>query len=137
MSNFFLGSDIKSIAENISNVSSMLERKTVLITGGSGFLGKYLTEIINYLNENYFQEPCYVIVMDNQIISNDFDFEWTEKANIKLLKHDAIREFKWKKKIDYIIHAAGIASPYFYRRFPKSRTVAQIPGLSITQIVMV
>ena len=37
-------------------------------------------------------------------------------------------EFNYDKKIDYIVHAAGIASPYYYRAYPLETLGVAIDG---------
>ena len=56
MSDFLLLSDIEEIVENISDVSNQFSGKTVLLTGGRGFLGRYFMQIFTTLNEQVFKE---------------------------------------------------------------------------------
>ena len=69
MSEFLLLTDIEQIVENISDVSNQFSGKTVLLTGGRGFLGRYFMEIFNSLNEQILKEKVKVIVLDNLITS--------------------------------------------------------------------
>ena len=69
MSDFLLLSDIEQIVKNIRDVSNQFSGKTVLLTGGRGFLGRYFMEIFNSLNEQVLKEKVKVIVLDNLITS--------------------------------------------------------------------
>ncbi|MBU6415480.1 nucleoside-diphosphate sugar epimerase, partial [Patescibacteria group bacterium] len=50
--------DIRTIAENIKKEAGAFEGKTVLISGGAGFLGSYLTAVFLHLNQHRFKKPC-------------------------------------------------------------------------------
>ena len=51
MKQFFSKSDLKEITTRLSSIGSELSGKTLLITGGRGFLGRYFIEIIIKLNK--------------------------------------------------------------------------------------
>ena len=69
MSNFLLKTDIQQIVDNLSDVSQKFSGKTILLTGGRGFLGRYFMEIFNQLNQKFLSEKIKVIVLDNLITS--------------------------------------------------------------------
>ena len=46
-----LNKDIDTIFLNTKKIAKKLEGKTILITGGKGFLGKYFLEICKKYNE--------------------------------------------------------------------------------------
>lgn len=107
--------DIKEIAEEIKDVSYKLEGETILLAGGAGHLGKYLVSTFDYLNKNSLKIPCKVIVLDNFITGLKENVSQNE--NIKIIQHDISKEFKCDEKIDYILHAASLASPKFYNQY--------------------
>jgi len=107
--------DIEVIAKDIAEESRVLSGKTLLITGGAGFLGNYFIDIIDYLNKNILEKPCRIISVDNFITGVKYRLE--EGPNFKAIKHNIKDALKIDENIDYIIHAAGIASPKFYRKF--------------------
>ena len=96
--------------------------KTILISGGAGFIGKNL---IKFLLQN--QDINKIIVIDNFITSDKesfikFIFDYKDKIifyNYDISKNDII-EFIIKniKNIDEIYHLASLASPPFYKNFP-------------------
>ena len=69
MSDFLLKSDIQQIVDNLKDVSHEFSGKTVLLTGGRGFLGRYFMEIFNELNERVLEDKMQVLVLDNLITS--------------------------------------------------------------------
>lgn len=117
--------DIKNISENINKHAKQLEGKTLLITGGAGFLGRYIVDTIDYLNINVLKKPCKIISIDNFITS---DRDRKKRNNLTELKHNIIEPINIKGKIDYIIHAAGIASPVYYRQYPLETVEVAVMG---------
>ena len=107
--------DIKVIAENVLPEAKVLSGKTVLITGGAGFLGKYFIAAIDYLNRTALSSPCTVVSADNFITGVEY---WTKPGkNFCPIRHDVKFPIALDEPVDYLIHAAGIASPKFYREF--------------------
>ena len=69
MSNFLLKNDIKQIVENLRDISNYFSDKTILLTGGRGFLGRYFMEIFNEINKNVLEKKLNLVVLDNLITS--------------------------------------------------------------------
>lgn len=107
--------DIKTIAADIASESGKLSGKTILITGGAGFLGNYFIMVLDYLNKNILKKPCRIISVDNFITGLKYNIK--EGDSFITIKHDVTVPLKVKEDIDYIISAAGIASPRFYSKF--------------------
>lgn len=112
----FLSEDIKEIAERLRPVYSSFEGRSFLITGGRGFLGHYFCAVLEFLNKQVFQKPAHIIQVDNGVTSRVMSGK--ETSNFDYLEHDVCKPFSIDHPIDFIVHAAGIASPYFYRRYP-------------------
>ena len=128
MSNFLLKNDIKQIVENLRDISNYFSDKTILLTGGRGFLGRYFMEIFNEINKNVLEKKLNLVVLDNLITSGREGSDIPNYENIEFINHNVIKEFNYDKKIDYIVHAAGIASPYYYRAYPLETLGVAIDG---------
>ena len=120
--------DIEEIAHGLEDISEKLSGKTILITGGRGFLGRYFIETFNYLNKNVLNKPIKTIALDNLITSGAAGSEIPSYENVEFINHNVINPFKTKEKLDFIIHAAGIASPFYYRAFPIETLEVAING---------
>jgi nucleoside-diphosphate-sugar epimerase len=106
--------------------------KRLLITGGAGFLGYYLVQAALHFNATAGRDqPIRVTVWDSFIRGRP---TWLAALHgtrhLQVQSRDLIEplpqpipEFEW------IIHAAGIASPPFYRKYPIKTIDANINGL--------
>ena len=127
MAEFFLQSDIDEIAERL-DARQKFEGKTVLITGGGGFLGRYFIEVFEKFNQSYFNNPVKVIAVDNLITSGQIGSKIIEDVNVDFVEHDVTKKFDTKQPVDYIMHAAGIASPHYYKKYPLETLEVAITG---------
>lgn len=127
MNEFFLKSDISEIVTRIQNISQDLSGKTVLITGAKGFLGRYFIEIFKQLN-NILSLPIHVIAIDNLITSGKYSEQIIDDSNIQFIEHDVTKPFSFNEEIHYVIHAAGIASPQYYQKYPLETLDVAING---------
>lgn len=107
--------DLKRIAGDIKQDASQLSGKTLLITGGAGFLGNYFIGVVDFLNKNVLKKPCKIISVDNFITGVKYRIE--EGPYFRAIRHNIKEPIKIEGNADYIIHAAGIASPKFYREY--------------------
>ncbi len=119
METFFLDGDIDEIIEGLGETAGAFEGKTILLTGGRGFLGRYFTAVFGFLNKKVFSSPCKLIAVDNLITAGETGAKKPEyEEGYTFVQHDVIQPFHPTEPIDYILHAAGIASPYYYRKYP-------------------
>jgi UDP-glucuronate decarboxylase len=105
------------IAERLGDSANLFAGKSVLVTGGNGFLGQYFIEAFVYLNRSVLKSPCDLVVADSHI-TNTTTNESLGPLPYRFLLQDVSKPFPVEEKPDYILHAAGIASPMYYRRFP-------------------
>jgi UDP-glucuronate decarboxylase len=128
MTEFLLRSDIAEVATRLRENAQVLAGKTVLLTGGRGFLGRYFTEIFAALNADVLEKPVKVVILDNLITAGEAGSVAFSDPNMEFIEHDVIQPFPWEGDLDYIIHAAGIASPYYYRAYPLETLEVAITG---------
>jgi UDP-glucuronate decarboxylase len=90
-----------------------------VITGAAGFLGRYFLGVFAKTNESL-AEPIRLIGIDSYITSNHPDLDASIRAipNLEWIHGDAAIASQLPEKFDYILHAAGIASPQHYRANP-------------------
>ncbi len=122
--------DIDNIIKNLGKDVLKLSGKTVLISGGSGFLGSYINHTINRLNENVLKEKCKVISIDNYITGSEKrSFLGTiESKYFEFIFQDVRIPMLIRDKVDYVIHAAGLASPYYYQKYPLETIESAVVG---------
>ncbi len=128
MSSFLLPSDTAEIARRISDAAMDFSGKTILMTGGRGFLGRHFMDVFTHLNKHVLSEPVSLIVLDNFISSGAEGKQVPDNDNVQFIEHDVIEKFEFNGKLDYIIHAAGIASPFYYRAHPMETLDVAITG---------
>ena len=86
--------------------------KTILITGGAGFIGSHLCELL--LNKGF-----KVICMDNLITGNEGNIEHLkDNKNFTLVNHNVSEHINIEEELDYVLHFASPASPVDYQKIP-------------------
>ena len=128
----FLQKDFEIIAHALAKEAPKLAGKTVLMSGGAGFLGSYFINTFRFLNTHTLKKPCRVISLDNHITGSTSGL-WKEAERdpaFTFLTTDVTKpiEVPLPKTIDYIIHAAGLASPRYYQQFPLETIEAAFLG---------
>ena len=103
----------------LSNELNQMSGSTVLVTGAAGFLGRYLIAVFQAHNLLH-PRPINLIAIDNYITSIPLEKNDSRKIdpNIEWIYGDAQIAAELPNHIDYIIHAAGIASPEHYQANP-------------------
>jgi UDP-glucuronate decarboxylase len=109
--------DVAAIAEGLGERAQRFAGKTVVLTGGCGFLGRYFTALFEHLSERVIAEPCRVVVLDNLITSGG-GADGAGSRHVEFHAHDVIQPFAHDGPVHFVVHAAGIASPFYYRKYP-------------------
>jgi dTDP-glucose 4,6-dehydratase/UDP-glucuronate decarboxylase len=130
--NELLQRDLDHIVDDLEDVFDEMAGTRLLITGGGGFLGYYLVQgVLHWNDRGTERRRISLSVFDNYARGVP---PWLEalagREDLTLVRHDvrgplpdAMPEFQ------YIVHAAGIASPTYYRAHPLETMDANIDGL--------
>jgi len=125
--------DLSKINHELLKEFAVLGGNRLLITGGAGFLGYYLVQSVLHCNKSrHDRSPILVTVLDNFLRGIP---KWLLKLNaqhssIRFIEHDITQPLPDEMgDFDFIIHAASIASPTFYRRHPIKTMDANVLGL--------
>jgi nucleoside-diphosphate-sugar epimerase len=127
-----VSNDLDYICSNLKEEFGHLSGKALLVTGGAGFLGYYLVQSVLHWNKTEGQlKSIRLSVFDNYMRGTP---AWLIKLqgdkNLTMVKHDIIKPLPLNMgDFDYVIHAAGIASPIYYRKHPIETMDANINGL--------
>ncbi|OBB04116.1 NAD-dependent dehydratase [Mycobacteriaceae bacterium 1482268.1] len=124
--------DVESICRRLSDEFSTMAGSRLLITGGAGFLGYYLVHAIHHHNGNSIEaEQISLTVFDNYVRGVP---GWTKQldgeSGIRFVTYDLASPLGEDiGDFEYIIHAASIASPNYYRQRPIETMDSNVNGL--------
>jgi len=125
---FYRDEDISEILQRIDDICDDLAGKNIVITGARGFLGRYFIEIFKRLNESRLDKPVNITAIDNFITAGNYGNASIEDQNIRFIQHDVIQPLTITQDVDFIVHAAGIASPQYYQKYPLETLQVAIDG---------
>ena len=120
---------LKRMSDVREKIRDAYEGRTVLITGGRGYIGSALTLALNEIS-------CRLILLDQSAAS-----QWkpeTDKAEVLLLHGDVSEISTWEKAlsgVDYVFHLA--AREYYYRSGydPESDLISNVlPVLHLLEV---
>src|SRR3989338_6914195 len=83
--------DIANLAEALSDSKKYFEGKTFLITGAGGFLGRYISLFLKYLNESVLENKLTAFLLDNFVTRHEQKIMTTDQ--IIFQKHNVIDPF--------------------------------------------
>jgi UDP-glucuronate decarboxylase len=132
--NYFLDEDITLIIKELDTTLNKMNGKSILITGAGGFLGRYFVAVLKEYNKQI-ANPISIVALDNHVTSNPSVATNTLKLdpNIEWIYGDATLGAQLPDKFDYILHAAGIASPEHYRAKPLATIDVAV---SVTRVLL-
>ena len=101
------------------NGGTWLNNSTVLITGAYGMLASYLVYYLIFLNESFSDININIVLQGRSKEKFIKRFgEYCSREYIKISTDNLDSDFDIAGKVDYIIHAASLASPEFYKTIP-------------------
>lgn len=104
--------DLEHIAQNTQDVWESFRGKSIFLTGGTGFFGKWLLESFIYANEKLnLNARLTTLTRDPESFLQEFPFYNQYSNSVKFVKGDILSfDFNLEDKFQYIIHAATAAS---------------------------
>ena len=123
--------DLKELKSRLKKADISFEDSTVLVTGGAGFLGSWLCDVL-------VEQKAEVICLDN-LLSGKFENikHLLERENFTFMEHDISTPIDIDEKVDVIFHFASRASPLEFEKFPiqilKSNTIGTWITLGIAK----
>ena len=104
--------DIKEILTNLGDISKSIEDKNVLVTGGAGFLGSWICEVL-------MEEGARVICLDNLVSGLKSNISsLMDRDNFKFIQHDITQPIFFDEPLDMVMHLASRASPFEFEKYP-------------------
>jgi len=118
--------DVQSLVKCLGRQGIDFEGQCVLVTGGAGFLGSYICDVLVKLRA---QVTCIDNFSSGRIenIQNLIGLD-----TFTLVEHDISKPIFFDKQIDVVMHLASRASPFEFARFPIQIMKANTLGTWVT-----
>jgi UDP-glucuronate decarboxylase len=122
--------DVQDIIENLGADAHRFSGKTILLSGGAGFLGRHFIAVFRRLNKDVLAKPCKVISADNYITGEQLALHegGHHDPNIVDVWADVSYPLPVREDLHFIMHAAGVASPVYYMKYPLETIESAIQG---------
>jgi len=122
-----MSDDVMEIVSHIDK--KYYEGKTILVTGGAGFIGSWMCEALLALDSH-------VICIDNFSSGQTSNIAHLHSnPNFKLVEWDVSEPFDVDEPVDYVFHLASRAGPFEFSHFPieiiRSNTIGTMHALEI------
>ena len=142
--NYDINQDIKEISNRLSKDGITFKDKTILVSGGAGFLGSWVCDVL-------VSQGADVICLDNLSSGRAVNISHLmDKDNFRFINHDISKPIYFGfsyhpkgisigdiKKIDFVMHMASRASPFEFQEEPisilRSNTLGTLNSLGIAK----
>jgi len=126
--------DLDNICRRLDSEFTAMSGRTLFISGAAGFLGYYLVQSVLHWNRTHPDKPSIRLIAGDNFIRGVP--EWltalSGDPSLTLLRHDVTDPLPDDTgDPDYLIHAASIASPVYYRLHPIETMDANVNGLRL------
>ena len=104
--------DLEHVIQNTQDIWESFREKSIFLTGGTGFFGKWLLESFIYANEKFnLNARLTTLTRDPESFLREFPFYNQYSNSVKFVKGDILSfDFNLEDKFQFIIHAATAAS---------------------------
>jgi nucleoside-diphosphate-sugar epimerase len=127
-----VATDLERLCDDLAAEFGHLSGGRLMIAGGAGFLGYYLVQSVMHWNRTRARgSSIQLTVLDNFVRGvPDWLTSLAADPELTLIEHDVRRPLPASiGHQDYLIHAASIASPTYYRKYPIETMDANVNGL--------
>lgn len=127
LNNYIISEDMRKIYDSCAEIETLIN-SSIYITGATGMIGSYITAFLIWLNEEMsFNLTIYISVRSIEKAKNIFG-RFCKKDYLNILNNDITAEVPYELKVEYIIHAASLASPQYYGSNPVETMLPNIIG---------
>ena len=126
--NYIIDGDAEQIIRENNGLNELFNT-TIMITGASGMVGSYFLYTLVKLNEDYSANIKILPLVRNL---NKLNADIINKDYVHPIVQDVIDEINYDGDVDYIVHAAGPASPKIMREKPVETNFANTLGSANT-----
>ena len=122
--------DTDRIVKGLGADAQRFSGKTVLLSGGAGFLGRHFLAVFRRLNEGVLAQPCKIISVDNYITGEQSSAAESDHPDphVVNLWADVTYPLPVREDLHFIMHAAGVASPVYYMKYPLETIESAVQG---------
>jgi UDP-glucuronate decarboxylase len=122
--------DVQEVINRLGDDVHRFAGKTVLMSGGAGFLGRHFVAVFRRLNRDVLAKPCKVISADNYITGEQLSLHegGRHDPNVVDVWADVSYPLPVREDIHFIMHAAGVASPVYYMKYPLETIESAVQG---------
>jgi len=127
LDNSFYVKDVSDTAE-LELPWDKLKGTSVLITGASGLIGSFLTDVLMWRNWNA-DMNCKIYAMNRNAFSAQERFaQYLGSPLFSFLVHDIAEKLEMEERFDYILHLASNTHPLAYATQPISTITTNVIG---------
>jgi dTDP-glucose 4,6-dehydratase/UDP-glucuronate decarboxylase len=120
--------DILEIISEFEEDLSKLKGKTILVTGGNGFLASYLVDVLNTVSKKQNLQIKLIVLNKHEVTENSRLSHLLNDPEVEFIAQDVGKPFE-VPRTDIIIHAASHATPMTFKKYPLETIDANVNGV--------